>query len=517
MKIIDITPEKQQSKNIRTAVYCRVSTDSEDQLHSLAAQIKYYTDYLKRLENCTLVDFYVDEGLTGTCLKKRDDMNRLIEDCRKGKIDRVIVKSVSRFARNTQELLETIRFLKEIGVTVYFEEQGIDTEKINAEMLITLPGMTAQQESTVISENLRWSYKKRMASGRFNCCSAAYGFDIINGELHIKENEAEVIRKIFAMYLKGSGKQAIANELNSSETNGSDSKKWSRTVVDYILNNERYMGDALLQKRYTTETLPYRRVANRGEKERYYVENANVAIVSKEVFTAAKELQKKRGRKEYFKEQNTVLSQMLFCPDCGRAFRRNVRQSSNTWVCSARSALERKCQMRRIREEAVYEAFNMLILKLKDNREELLGTLIRQIVQMNECQYVSNSKIREIDMEISQLSAQNYTVAKLHNMGVMNMEEFTKKASEIDNKLKKLRAKRKKLMSEENNSEMLEELYELNDIIKEYSYTPQFDRELFDRTVEKIIVLDNTQLKFIMLGGIELTEKISERARCRSI
>ena len=118
MKIIDITPEKQQSKNIRTAVYCRVSTDSEDQLHSLAAQIKYYTDYLKRLENCTLVDFYVDEGLTGTCLKKRDDMNRLIEDCRKGKIDRVIVKSVSRFARNTQELLETIRFLKEIGVTV---------------------------------------------------------------------------------------------------------------------------------------------------------------------------------------------------------------------------------------------------------------------------------------------------------------------------------------------------------------------------------------------------------------
>lgn len=180
MNVIEITAEKKPAQDtIRLAAYCRVSSDSEDQLHSFAAQIRYYKDYERRHPQYRLVDIYADEGITGTCMDKHDDLHRLIRDCKKGLIDRIIVKSVSRFARNTQELLATIRFLKDIGVSVYFEEQGIDTDKLNSEMIVTFPGMAAQQESESISGNMRWSYKKRMESGDFNCCAPAYGFDLI--------------------------------------------------------------------------------------------------------------------------------------------------------------------------------------------------------------------------------------------------------------------------------------------------------------------------------------------------
>ena len=215
MNVIEITAEKKTTQEtIRLAAYCRVSSDSEDQLHSFAAQIRYYKDYERRHPQYKLVDIYADEGITGTCMDKRDDLHRLIRDCKKGLIDRIIVKSVSRFARNTQELLATIRFLKDIGVSIYFEEQGIDTDKLNSEMIVTFPGMAAQQESESISGNMRWSYKKRMESGDFNCCAPAYGFDLVDGDLVINKTEAAVVRRVFSMYLQGYGKQAIANKLN---------------------------------------------------------------------------------------------------------------------------------------------------------------------------------------------------------------------------------------------------------------------------------------------------------------
>ncbi len=200
---------------IRLAAYCRVSSDSADQLHSFATQIRYYKDYEKKHPQYKLVDIYADEGLTGTSLEKRDEQKRLIRDCKKGKIDRVIVKSVSRFARNTQELLAMLRSLKEAGVSVYFEEQDIDTDKLNMEMIVTFPGMAAQQESESISGNMRWSYKKRMESGDFNCCTPAYGFDMVNGQLAVNEAEAATVRRIFEMYLSGVGMPKIADCLAS--------------------------------------------------------------------------------------------------------------------------------------------------------------------------------------------------------------------------------------------------------------------------------------------------------------
>lgn len=221
-------------------------------------------------------------------VQKRDEQNRLIRDCKLGKIDRIITKSVSRFARNTQELLVALRSLKEMGASIYFEEQGIDSDKMNMEMLVTFPGMAAQQESVNISNHLRRSYQMRMESGEFNCCAPAYGYDLVNGQLVLKEDEAAVIRRIFDLYLQGVGKQNIANILNAEGVpRRYAQEKWYHTAVNYVINSDRYMGDALLQKKFTTDTLPFRKKKNRGEKPQYYVENSNPPIVSKETYIAA--------------------------------------------------------------------------------------------------------------------------------------------------------------------------------------------------------------------------------------
>ena len=209
------SPQEQAKKrNLRVAAYCRVSTGDEEQLTSYENQKAFYTEKIMKNPEWTMVDIFADEGITGTEMKKRNELNRLIADCRKGKVDRIIVKSVSRLARNTEELLVLLWMCKEIGVSVYFEEQGIDTEKLNMEMIVTFPGMAAQQESVNISGNLRWSYQKRMQSGDFNCTCPAYGFDLKDGELVINETEAAVIRRIFDLYLQGYGTLAIAKMLN---------------------------------------------------------------------------------------------------------------------------------------------------------------------------------------------------------------------------------------------------------------------------------------------------------------
>ena len=196
--VTELAMPEQSRRLIRLAPYTRVSSGSDDQLHSFAAQVKYYTEYAAAHPEYELVDIYADEAVTGTRMDKRDDLNRLLRDCRKGKIDRIITKSVSRFARNTTELLTMVRGLKELGVSIYFEEQGIDTAAIDLEMILTFPGMAAQKESETISENMRWSYQKRMESGDFNCCKAAYGYELIDGQLYINEAEAPDLRPLSA-------------------------------------------------------------------------------------------------------------------------------------------------------------------------------------------------------------------------------------------------------------------------------------------------------------------------------
>lgn len=517
MNVTEITAvPKEENKVIRLAAYCRVSSDSADQLHSFAAQIRYYKDYEHKHPEYKLVDIYADEGLTGTSAEKRDELNRLIRDCQKGKIDRIIVKSVSRFARNTQDLLICIRMLKEIGISVYFEEQGIDTDKLNSEMIVTFPGMAAQQESESISGNMRWSYKKRMEAGEFNCCNPAYGYIMENGHLTVNESEARVVRRIFDLYLQGNGKQNIANTLNNEgvcRRYGKD--KWYESTVHYILNNERYMGDALLQKSYTTETLPFKRKMNKGELPKYYVENSNPPIVSREIYQAVQTLQNSRKNVYSDSKGKYLLSKVMRCPDCGMTFRRQIVKGTAYWLCSNKAAGMTECRPLRLRETAVYETFTMLVQKLTDNRKNLFGDLIRQAEAMQNRTSDNIDVICRIDKEIADLAAQNLIIARLHTNGVLNPAEFSAKSSEINNKISTLRTKRRQKLLEDENDAWLDTLNHLNEILESYEPCNDFDKELFGKIVVGITVNSNADLTFKLIGDVELTEEIPMKGRCR--
>lgn len=513
--ITEITRQKPTPPQIRLAAYCRVSSDSSDQLHSFAAQIKYYSEYCKRHPEYKFVDIYADEGITGTSMEKRDDFRRMLRDCKKGLIDRIIVKSMSRFARNTEEMLTALRALEQMEVSVYFEEQGLDTKSMNSEMFATFPGMIAQQESVSISQNMRWSYKKRMESGEFNCCAPAYGFDLINGKLVINETEAAVIRRIFDLYLQGIGMQTIANILNNEGVRRQYGReKWHHTTVNYVLNNERYKGDALLQKQITTQTLPFKKQRNHGEQPMYYVENSNPAIVSQETYEAVQALIKSRQPSCKRKAKTYPLTRTLLCPDCGHTFRRQVVNGTAYWLCAAKATNKTDCAWRRVKEDEVYAAFNLMIRKVQANREYLLGTLIRQLEELQYRTTGSQQRIKEIDREIADLTAQNLVLSRLHGKGVLNAADYTAQSDVLENKITELRIERRAKITDSDENEMLDELKMLNDILKGVEIGIGFDAELFEQTVDSITVDSNELLTFHLAGGISLPEKIREKGRC---
>ena len=517
MHITEITPVKKETdKKIRLAPYCRVSSDSSDQRHSFATQIQYYSEYTKKHPEYELVDIYADEGLSGTDMKKRDEQNRLLRDCQRGKVDRIIVKSVSRFARNTEELLVTMRMLKEIGVSVYFEEQGIDTDKLNMEIFLTFPGMIAQQESEAISGNMRWSYQKRISSGEFNCTCPAYGYNLIDGKMVINEIEAVVIRRIFSLYLQGVGMQAIANLMNEEAVpRRYGYSKWHHMTIRYILTNERYMGEAILQKTYTTETLPFKSKRNNGKLLQYHVKNSNPAIVTKETFEAVQELLKSRQTSRC-KKSNLPLSGKLRCPDCGNTFRRVITAGTAYWTCATQTAGQTDCTHRRVREEMVYETFTDMVGKLQENQKELLGALIHQVEIMQNRTSLTQGRIWQIDKEIADLGAKNLILARLHTSGALTAAEHSKQSAEIGNRITELRTERRKELAEDDDYEWLSALKDLNETLKEYVPCGEFDSDLFEQIIEKVTVDSNASLTFKLTGNIELTEEINENRRCKS-
>ena len=354
-----------------------------------------------------------------------------------------------------------------------------------------------------------------MESGEFNCCAPAYGFDLINGKLVINETEAAVIRRIFDLYLQGIGMQTIANILNDEGVRRQyGRKKWHHTTVNYVLNNERYKGDALLQKQITTQTLPFKKQRNHGEQPMYYVENSNPAIVSQETYEAVQALIKSRQPSCKRKAKNYPLTRTLLCPDCGHTFRRQVVNGTAYWLCAAKATNKTDCAWRRVKEDEVYAAFNLMIRKVQANREYLLGTLIRQLEELQYRTTGSQQRIKEIDREIADLTAQNLVLSRLHGKGVLNAADYTAQSDVLENKITELRIERRTKITDSDENEMLEELKMLNDILKEVEIGIGFDAELFEQTVDSITVDSNELLTFHLAGGISLPEKIREKGRC---
>lgn len=518
MKITEITQVKsEENKKIRLAPYCRVSSDSADQKHSFATQIKYFMDYCKRNPEYELVDIYADEGISGTSMFKRDEFNRMILDCENGKIDRIITKSVSRFARNTEELLLILRKLKSLNVSVYFEEQDIDTNRINAEMIVTFPGMAAEQESRSVSDNLRWSCRKRMEQGEFFGNYVAYGYKLENKALVINEDEAVIVREIFDMYLNGIGKSTIAQTLNRKGVPTRENRKaWYTNTISYILTNERYKGDSLLQKKFNSETLPHKHIRNKGQLNKYYIENSHPPIIERDIFDKVQEIINFRSIK---KSENGIypLSKKLICPDCGSVFKRQIVNGKIYWLCRKSSLGQTNCKSRRLLEKSVCNSFVIMLNKIIDNKQILIDDLISNIQTMIKCESKNNRKLYEVDLKIADLGEQNYVISRLHSKGLLDDIEFNSQSTNINNQITELRFKRKLILKEDSCSEWLKEIEELNEIISLHNYGEKFSEELFGSIVKRIVVIDNATLQFELLGRLKFTEKMLEKERCRSV
>ena len=436
--IIQPTISEEQNHKLRCAAYCRVSSNSEDQLNSFMAQTRYYEKAFEKSDREQLVDIYADEGITGTRKDKRDEFQRMISDCRKGKIDRIYTKSISRFARNTKDCLKNIRELKSLGITVLFEKENIDTADMTDEMMITIMGGLAQEESTSISQNLRWGIKKRMENGTIKMCKAAFGYKLVNGELVLKEDEAEIVRKIFEWYLSGAGTTQIANKLNSMavEKYGKECH-WTSGTVCTMLKNEKYIGDQLFQKRYTTSVLPYKRVYNRGEHAKYYYSQRHKPIITREVFYKVQKIlnEQKKAHKGF--QHKHIFSKKIYCGECGTIYKLKKSKTEACWVCRNHDYDSASCSMKRVSERNIKSAFVKLHNKLLYNYRQILTPLAVNLERVNLKSLSNNTDLLEIHKQIAKLKEQTHVLTRLRTKGFLDDVKYLEQTTELNSKIAK--------------------------------------------------------------------------------
>lgn len=491
-KIGNTNRKKDTKPKLRVAAYCRVSTDSDEQATSYEAQVEHYTEYIKRNPDWEFAGIYADDGISGTNTKNREEFNRLIKDCETGTIDMVITKSISRFARNTLDCLKYIRRLKEKNIPVFFEKESINTMDAKGEVLITIMASLAQQESQSLSQNVKLGLQFRYQNGQVQINHnrfLGYTKDE-NGNLVIDPEQAEVVKRIYREYLNGYSMDKIASGLESDGIlTGAGKKKWWTSTINKILRNEKYMGDALLQKTYTTDFLNKTRVKNNGIVPQYYVEDDHEAIIPKEIFMMVQEeLARRRvvktsanGKKRSY-SSNHCLSQKIICGECDEMYRRihwySHGRKTVVWRCISRlESTGIECHARTIHEtdlqEIVVIALNQL-LGNKSKYQKLLQQNIATVIRAS-----AEETTKEIDKKLIELQ-----------------KELVKKANdkdsydEIAEQIFELRDKRQQFtMDTAQRDEQLKRITELQDFIKSQTTDlKEFDETLVVRWLKQITV-----------------------------
>ena len=514
-KQIYIPAFQPEAVTLRVAAYCRVSTDSEDQLNSFTAQQSYYNDYIRKHDNWQLAEIYADEGITGTSAAKRDDFQRMLSDCRKGRVDKVLVKSISRFARNTKECLEFIRELKELGISVFFEEHNIDTKMVTSEMLTAVLASCAQAESESISKNMKWGIRARMEKGTYTAPSVPFGYRWGNQGLVIHQEEAACVKWIFAEYLAGRNTEDIAKELRVRSMSDPilAARKWSYQTIVNMLKNEKYIGDCLNQKTYMTEELPRRCLRNRGEYAQFYVEASHPAIVDRETFTAVQELLRIRARGHIqHTAQTSPMAAKIVCGNCGANFRR--KQTSGRYVYACRTRLDNidACDMLQIREDEIKQAFLRLYFNLKNNRQ-IFTYLLKNLYTIRNRQMLWSADVIELNNKISDIISQSHKLTVMQRSGNVAPDIFIAKSNQLAEQLRQAKQQKERLQHQEDDG-IIEATEQLLDVIHAGpAMLESFDEELFCELIDKIIVESNTRIRFRLKNGLELPETIERTGR----
>ena len=506
----------------RVAAYARVSTDSDEQLSSYEAQVEFYTRHIQSNPEWEFVNVYTDEGISGTNTKKREGFNRMVADALSGRIDLILTKSISRFARNTVDTLTTVRKLKEKNVEVYFEKENIYTLDAKGEVMITIMSSLAQEESRSISENVTWGKRRSMEEGRF---SLAYKYFLgykkgDDGILQIVEEEAKIVRKIYQLFLKGKTIRAIADHLTKCGIPTPRGKeKWSASTIVSILTNEKYKGDALLQKTYTADFLTKKSKKNRGEVPQYYIKDSHPAIIDPETFDLVQqEIERRRPNRRQL-HRSSPFTAKIICGECGGYYGRKVWHSNSKhrkyiWRCNQKYEAETMCSTPNLDESAIETAFVEAFNQMLGDKEQyiarfeemlpLLADTTKLEAQMTEAQTKHDGLMDNLRRYMEENTRQ-----------IQDQEEYNRRFSELDAECKKaeeeIKAIQKELLSQSGRKEQirrcLDKLRKCGDILEE------FDLDLWNSMVESVTVCTDRKLAFLFRDGTEVLIQMSEKTK----
>lgn len=528
-----ISPQEQiknQFRQKRVVAYCRVSTKQEEQLNSYETQKAYYTEKINSERNWCFVGIFADKGISGTSVKKRDEFNKMIRLCKQGKVDMIITKSISRFARNTVDCLLHTRMLKQLGVDVYFEEQGIHSIAPGAEFYITIYGSIAQSESENISANVKFGKAQSAREGKVpfhykNFLGYRKGPD---GNPVIVPEEAEIIRFIYETYLAGDSLGGIIKKLKERKILTPGGKEeWTYSTVQSILTNEKYKGDAVLNKTYIEDCISKKVRTNNGERVKYYVESNHPPIVDPAIFARVQEEIARRNGKPKIKQKGAkteqgkysskfALTELLVCGECKTPYRRctwTVKGKKKiVWRCISRLDFgKRYCQNSPTIEESILQdAIMNAVLRTAKQNADVLRTLKLHIgmgLDISDSEDTSldlQIRIAEIDAEFNaMLAAVSSDNAEAFNEA--RAKELMDEKSNLQGQLTQIANRKQK---RENVKSRLDEIYTILDGLKNHPI--QYDDKIIRQIIECVVVESKERIKVVFLGGLTVTEQLTK-------
>lgn len=530
VEIIPATVQKTlkvaERKNLRVAAYCRVSTDHEEQQTSYKTQIEYYTKYIKENPNWKFVKIFADEGLSATSTAKRKEFLEMMEMCKEGKIDLILTKSTSRFARNTLDTLQYVRMLKDIGVAVIFEKEKINTAEINSEMILQLYAMFSQAESESISNNVKDGRRKGYKIGKVpmmygNIFGYRKGED---GKPKIVPEEAEIIVAMFTKFLEGDSLKDIGKwlELQGIKTVKGNSK-WSKSVIKSILENEKYKGDVLIQKSFTVDLFSKKSVRNTGELPMYLIKNHHIPIIEPEVFDKVQYELKRRYNKTIRVNENLAtrysskyaLTDIVVCGECGAKYKRvtwtSLGEKRVVWRCKSRLAYGKKlCKNSPTIDEAnlhraIIKSLNMM-LKSKSTLNEILKGSLAALLGANR----GEMRVGSISNEITMLNNRIYDMVREEIENRTDTDVIEQKCAELHEKIQSLKDEIRSIQTEKQmadaGSGKLREIYTaLETMNTEFT---EYDDAVVRRLVSKVRVISKDKIIVTLCGSLDIEQKL---------
>jgi DNA invertase Pin-like site-specific DNA recombinase len=514
---------------LKVCAYCRVSSASSEQMDSYENQVAYYTGHIQQKTEWEFAGIYADGGITGTKKEGRTEFNRMIRDAQAGRIDLIITKSISRFVRNTADCLEIVRYLKELGIAVFFERENINTLSAESELLMTVLASIAQEESRSTSENIKWAYQKKFQKGKVVVVSSRFlGYDLDeNGQLQVNPAEAKIVKLIFREYIAGKGTEAIAKLLEAMNVRTvTGSSKWHDGAVRNILTNEKYCGDLVQQKTFTENHLTHRKKKNKGELPMYRVQNNHEAIISREDFELVQRLMAERAAKygnlpgdrdKYLNRY--AFSGKLVCDHCGANFIRRTWNSKGqskqiVWQCGTyikegKSA----CSMKAVDDITLKAVFVRAFNKLYKNKDTVLKRFLDNVEKGLRVESIGGQD-RKLELAIERVGEQMKALIRRQIKGSSETMDFQAEYANLQEQLEALRNQKNDQGGDESKlAEVMTRTQEIAAVLEGQVYImEEFDEEICSALVERVKVLTPTHLVFELKNGLAMEQQfVKER------